>query len=119
MSEFTERAAAQFPNPVEMNAQLESGASIQVSIAGVPLRLKSTHDRETVQKLVHFVDRKVSECLPMTKSGSVQNAAILAALNLAEELLALRTEADRFANRLEDRTRRALVSLDSHPLALD
>lgn len=119
MNELEERAALPFQSSAEPKALVEAGTSLEVSIAGVPLRLKSTHDRKTVDQLVQFVDRKVSECLPLTKSGSVQNAAILAALNMAEELFMIRTEADRFANRLEDRTRRALDALNSHSLAMD
>lgn len=84
----------------------------QVLIAGVPLRLKSSHDKETVQELVRMVDEKVRQALPLTKTGSVQNAAILAALNLAEELLLLRRHAHELTEHLEAKIRHVMTELE-------
>jgi cell division protein ZapA (FtsZ GTPase activity inhibitor) len=71
-----------------------------VNIAGIPLKLKSEKDPELVKKLISYVDNKVQEALPATKSGSLQNAALLATLNMAEELFELKgkalTQLDKF-----------------------
>ena len=73
----------------------------EVQIAGIPMRLKSSHDEATVHELVATVDRKVQEALPLTKTGSMQNAAVLASLNLAEEQLLLKKRALQEIDRLE------------------
>ncbi len=92
--------------------------SQQVSIAGVPLRLKSSHDEETVNELVRMVDEKIRQALPLTKTGSIQNASILAALNMAEELLLLKRHARELVDRLEARTLRVIEDLEkSGPIA--
>ncbi|MBK7890789.1 MAG: cell division protein ZapA [Bdellovibrionales bacterium] len=86
--------------------------SFQVSIAGVPLRLRSSHDEETVNELVRLVDTKIGETLPLTKTGSIQNASILAALNLAEELLLLKRRAKELVDGLEARAARVIEDLE-------
>lgn len=85
----------------------------EVVIAGVPLRLKSSHDEQTVNELVALVDRKVREALPLTKTGSIQNASILASLHLAEEYLTLRRKAKVELERLETKTLKVISDLES------
>ncbi len=86
--------------------------STSVSIAGVPLRLKSSHDVETVNELVRMVDEKIRQALPLTKTGSIQNASILAALNMAEELLILKRRARELVDSLEIRVARVTEDLE-------
>jgi cell division protein ZapA len=102
---------------VEASPGSESGArnkdlSSHVSIAGVPLRLKSSHDVETVNELVRMVDEKIRQALPLTKTGSIQNASILAALNMAEELLILKRRARELVNGLDLRITRVTEDLE-------
>jgi cell division protein ZapA len=89
------------------------GQLFEVEIAGVPLRLKSTHDVQTVNELVALVDRKVKEALPLTKTGSIQNASILASLHLAEENLTLRLKAQAEFERLESKALKVISELES------
>ena len=84
-----------------------------VEIAGVPLRLKSSHDEQTVKELVALVDQKVREALKLTKTGSIQSAAILASLNLAEEFLLLKRRTKAELDHLESRTQKVLAELES------
>ena len=84
-----------------------------VEIAGVPLRLKSSHDEQTVKELVALVDHKVREALKLTKTGSIQSAAILASLNLAEEFLLLKRRTKAELDHLESRTQKVLAELES------
>jgi cell division protein ZapA len=58
------------------------------------------------------VDRKVREALPLTKTGSIQNAAILAALHMAEELVMLKRRTRDLIDEVEDRTRRVIEDLE-------
>lgn len=85
----------------------------EVEIAGVPLRLKSSHDVQTVNELVALVDRRIKEALPLTKTGSIQNASILASLHLAEEYLNLRNQAKAELDRLETKTLKVISELES------
>ena len=70
-------------------------------IAGVPYKLKTSHDEHTVNMLVDYVNGKVSEALAVTKNSSFQNAAVLAALNIAEEMILLKQRAQIELGKLE------------------
>lgn len=85
----------------------------EVEIAGVHLRLKSSHDEETVNELVALVDQKIREALPLTKTGSVQNASILASLHLAEEFLLLKRKAQSELGALEAKALKVISELES------
>lgn len=92
----------------------ETAASLhEVKIAGVPLRLKSSYDEPTVNELVALVDQKVREALNLTKTGSIQNAAILASLHLAEEVLLLKRKARLELEGLEVKTLKVISELES------
>ena len=82
-------------------------------IAGVPYKLKTSHDDATVQELVDFVNRKMNESLSVTKNGSFQNAAVLTAMNLAEELILLRRQAHRELERLEEKALKLSIDLEN------
>jgi cell division protein ZapA len=88
-----------------------------VKVAGVPLRIRSTHDQETVQELVRMVDEKINEALRLTPSGSFQHGILLAALNMAEELLVLRQKAQTELTRLEHKAKSIIVELESSAAA--
>ena len=62
-------------------------------IAGVSYKIKTSHDEQTVEDLVAYVNQKVSEAMQVTKNASFQNAAVLAALNIAEEMILLKKRA--------------------------
>ena len=61
-----------------------------VNIAGLPLKLRSSHERETVDQLTQLVEEKVEEAFKSGKQVSFQNALLLASLHIAEELLTLK-----------------------------
>ncbi|MCC6277447.1 MAG: cell division protein ZapA [Oligoflexia bacterium] len=86
---------------------------IEVTIAGVPLKLRTGRDPETVKKLVTLVDKMVQDALPATKTGSVQNAALLAALNLAEEMFELKNQALSQLDKIEKKTQKVLSDLET------
>jgi cell division protein ZapA len=93
--------------------QISKKAVYEVVIAGVPLKLRSGHDPKMVKDLVAIVDSKVQQALPATKSGSVQNAALLAALNLAEELFELKQKAKSQLERVEKKAQKTLSDLET------
>ena len=90
----------------------------EVIIAGIPLKLKSDKDPETVKKLIAYVDEKVQEALPATKTGSIQNAALLALLNLAEEHFGLKANALNQLEKFEKKTLKIIEDLESSKLVV-
>lgn len=84
----------------------------ELVFGGLPFKLKTSHDEATVRELSEFVDRKLQEALVATKSGSYQSAAVLAALNIAEELILLKRRALTELDRIEERALRISEDLE-------
>lgn len=82
-------------------------------ISGVPYKLKTSHEEALVQELVDLVNCKMSQSLAATKNGSYQNAAVLTALHLAEELVLLKRRAHRELEKLEEKTLRLAHDLEN------
>ncbi len=93
--------------------KIELKKTFDFTIAGVPYRLKTSNDEATVQELVQFVHSKIEESMQATKHGSFQNAAVLTALHLAEELLLLKKKAHNELGHLEAKLLRLSQSLES------
>ncbi len=91
----------------------EKKQTFDFKIAGVPYKIKTSHDTQMVQELVQFVGRKVDEAMKNTKNGSFQNAAVLAALNIAEELILLKRRARTELEKLEEKTLRLSLEIDN------
>ena len=85
----------------------------EVEIAGIPLKLKSNHEEKVVRELVAYVDEKVKEALEQTKNRSLQNAAVLATLNIAEEFLNFKKDAENEMDHLERRARKVITELET------
>nr|BFD58874.1 hypothetical protein CKG001_09810 [Bdellovibrio sp. CKG001]BFD67777.1 hypothetical protein HAGR004_27990 [Bdellovibrio sp. HAGR004] len=82
-------------------------------IAGVPYKLKTSHDDATVEELVEFVNNRMNQAMSLTKNGSFQNAAVLTAMNLAEELILLKRKAHRELEKLEERALQLSMDLEN------
>lgn len=89
----------------------------EVQVAGVPLRLKSSHEIETVQELIDLVDAKVKEALSSNPNISFQKALMLASLHVAEDFIFLKRAVRSRLDTLENKTKSILSELDSAPLA--
>lgn len=84
----------------------------ELSFGGLPFKLKSSHDEQTVRELSDYVEQKLQQALAATKSGSYQSAAVLAALNIAEELILLKRRAVRELERIEERAQKISNDLE-------
>ncbi len=84
----------------------------EFEIAGIPYKIKSNHDEKTVKELVQFVETRVQQAMAVTKSGSLQSAAILAALNIAEELILLKRQALSEVEILEEKALKLIESIE-------
>ena len=86
---------------------------IEVEIAGTPLKLKTSNDESLVKELVQLVDSKVNLALDASQSRSIQNATLIAALNIAEELILLKRKARTELDRLGRQTDQIITDLES------
>ena len=84
----------------------------ELKFGGLPFRLRSSHDEATVKELVEFVESKLKQAMSATKSRSFQSAAVLAALNIAEELILLKRQAIAELNRIEEKTHKISLELE-------
>ena len=84
----------------------------EVDIAGVPLRLKSSHDQETVNEILKMVEEQMDQKLAKT---SLRNSALLCCLRLAEELYLLREQTKEELDNLESQTLDQIAHIQQAP----
>jgi cell division protein ZapA len=84
----------------------------EVKVAGVPLRLKSSHDQETVNKILSMVEEQMD---PKLAKISLRNSALLGCLRLAEELYLLRKQTKEELDTLESRTLEHISQFEQVP----
>ena len=96
-----------------MDPKSDNKKTYDFHIAGVPYKLRTSHDDETVTELVEFVNNRMDQAISITKNASFQNAAILTAMNLAEELILLKRKMKKDLTRLEDKTLQLAQQLES------
>jgi cell division protein ZapA (FtsZ GTPase activity inhibitor) len=97
----------------------EDKTQMEVTIFGQTLKLRGDADPEMTVKLAEFVDQKMREAVPSTMSLSnvlynerIARVAILAALNIAEELFQLRAEKENEKNLIEEKASAMLLLLE-------
>ncbi|HPI40858.1 MAG TPA: cell division protein ZapA [Pseudobdellovibrionaceae bacterium] len=83
------------------------------NIAGVPYKIKTSLNEEVVNELVEFVNDKMNQAMSSTKNSSFQSAAVLAAMNIAEELFLLKKKAYKEMELIEQRALRLATELES------
>lgn len=86
--------------------------NLDVEIAGVALKLRTNHSKEVVDQLVRFVDNRCKRVMNGNRKTSVETAAILAALSIAEDLFTLKKEASESLNQLSIETGSLLTHLE-------
>ena len=83
-----------------------------VEIAGVPLRLKASHNQETVNEILKMVEEQMD---PKLAKASLRNSALLACLRLAEELYLLRQKTKEELDLLESQTLDQISQIQQAP----
>ena len=83
---------------------------MEVTIFGQTLKIRGDADPDLTLKLAEYVDEKMREAVPSTMSLSnvlynerLARVAILAALNIAEELFQVRAEKETEKNLIEEK----------------
>lgn len=87
--------------------------TFDVEIGGIHLRLKSSHSKETVDKISDLVNSKIQQTMNVSKTDSLQLAAILACLNLVEENLMFKKRALEELDLVESKAQEIVANLES------
>jgi cell division protein ZapA len=76
---------------------------IPVEILGVQYRIKGDADPEYVKEVAYYVDSKMREISQRFSVGSPTKAAVLAALNIADELFSERSDRSKLLATVEEK----------------
>jgi cell division protein ZapA len=97
-------------------AKTEGKQSTRVEILGVEIRIRSDADRAYVAEVARFVDSKLKEIQDRDPVVARERLAILACMNIADQLIREREETRQAMDGLESRVR-ALSTLLEQGLA--
>jgi cell division protein ZapA len=86
--------------------------SVTVEVAGQKLTLKTDADEAYVQALAAFVTGKIGEVKSSSRTFSTHALAILAALNIADDLFQARQASRALRERVREKSRRILALID-------
>ena len=86
--------------------------SVTVTIYGQEYTLKGEAEPEYVEKVAEFVDRKMREIAGSSTTVSTTKIAILAAINVADELFRERRRRQEALAMLDDKTGRIAALLE-------
>jgi cell division protein ZapA len=89
----------------------------EVQIAGLPLKLRSSHSAQTVSELIALVNDREEKAMKLNPNLSFQKALVLASLHIAEDLLLLKRTTHGELDQLERQAKRILSELESSPVA--
>lgn len=84
-----------------------------IRILGQELSVLSDAEEEQVANVVQFVNDKIEEVLQSKNSLKTLNVAILAALNISEELLKLKGVNKELCKQMENRAEKLIQLIDS------
>ena len=85
---------------------------VQVQICGHTYTIKGEADQEYILGVAAYVDRKMREVMDKLPVASPSKVAILASLNIADELFKERTQQRQDEEQLSRRTQRLSAVLD-------
>ena len=89
---------------------------VKVEILGQNFTLSSESDEAYIKKIAEYVEKKVQDILDYSKAIATFNAAILAALNIADEYHHLKETQDTVAGRISQLSQRVSDTLgEEHP----
>ncbi|UCG38130.1 MAG: cell division protein ZapA [bacterium] len=84
---------------------------VDVEIFGKVYTVRGDKDPEYVRRVAEFVDRKMREISQVTDTVSTSRIAILACLNIADELMSMLEESEQLRTRMKELTSRVEAAL--------
>jgi cell division protein ZapA len=85
---------------------------VDVEIFGKVYTVRGDKDPDYVRRVAEFVDRKMREIAQVTDTVSTSRIAILACLNVADELMTMLEESEEVKTRMKKLTRQIEENLD-------
>ncbi len=98
-----------------MNEQENSIPPVKVLIHGQEYPIRARGDDEYIKRVAKYVDERMSLIEEQTSVNSPARLAILAALNIADELFSAQSENERLIAMLQERAQKISDFLDKNP----
>lgn len=86
--------------------------SVSVTVAGLKFQLKTEADEAYVAALARLVNDRYDEAKQNARTMPTHQIALLAALNLADELLRTRRDSKAFRAKIRERSRALMTLLE-------
>ncbi|MFK8138499.1 MAG: cell division protein ZapA [Bdellovibrionales bacterium] len=87
--------------------------SFEVQIAGYTMKLRSNHTQDVVEELARFVDGRFRRFIGTKKTAVVDQASILTALSIAEDLYNLKQDTKTSLDQISRKTNRLITDLST------
>jgi cell division protein ZapA len=87
-------------------------SSVKVSVAGQKISLRTDAKPKYVQELASYVTQKIEEVKVGGRTATTQSLALLAAMQIADELYQLRRSQEQLKRQVRERTERILRHLE-------
>ena len=91
---------------------VDEKGGVTVEIFGQEYKVRGDANSDEILEIAQYVDGKMKEVAHGAPQGSLTRIAILAALNIAEELFRERTEKQKYVQDVETSTRRMRRKLE-------
>ena len=85
---------------------------VDVEIFGKVYTVRGDKDPDYVRRVAEFVDRKMREIAQVTETVSTSRIAILASLNIADELMTMLEESEELKSRMKELTQLIEETMD-------
>lgn len=87
---------------------------VEVTILGQKFVIRSDSEEVYVREIAAYVDKKMGDIMQKAKSVSNLNAAILSAMNIADEFFSYKRKKEQALQSVTKRIEDAVVLIDSH-----
>jgi len=95
-----------------MSDQRSQGQPVTVTIYGQEYPIRGRGDEERIRSVAKYVDERMMQIEEQTSVSSPTRLAILAALNIADELFTLRREKERIVSEFEEKAKELAEALN-------
>jgi cell division protein ZapA len=86
--------------------------AVKITVAGQPLAVRTSASPAYIRELADFVTARIEEVRAPGRTVTTQSLALLAALNIADELYRLRDDHSKLKQQVRERAERILRYLD-------
>ena len=91
---------------------MASKRQIEISVIGQKFMVRADSDEDYVTRVATYVDDKMKDIIRNTKSVASLNVAILAAMNIADELFKIRAVSEKQVKTVEKKIKDMIELID-------